>query len=837
MFDWQARIIRRRPALVVIAVGAVTFALLAGYFVQDTEPAPVIAITESFLPDDSELATARAVIDESFPATAGVELVQIVALGDVLAPESLQAIRDLQIAIISDPEVAPFITTEPLFGYVQIIEALLARDGQNLATASRATIEATLDFAESTPALAEATAGLDRFVSRDEAGGAHAGLSLISLNDAGDRLGLGAAQLRAHEIADATDLGHISVSLFSLARSSADFEESRVSSTYLMTILATAVIIVLLAIFYRTGSDVVIAVTGLLITIIWTFGAVAWLSLGGVGVIEPGNSLISLVPILLIALCVDYALQTTGRYREDLRLGGVAAGEDAPGRAVFQAVRLSAVPVLLASITTAVSFLTNVASRFDPVADFAIVTGIGIVSGWLVITNFVPASRVWLDRRRVAGGRPLVTRGIAETIPGAKPFLTRAAAIIARRPIPTLAGALAVTILAAVAAFHVNTAIAINDFVPRGSDSARSIELLQENFDGGASMMTVLVESDINTVRTVRNLHDFQHALADPATRPAGVAGPPIASAVSLLEDLDSDSGLPGDNYNAAFEASLAALDLGVFSPDENVTPAWLLLQRADPEGFASVVDFRSDGPDRTIYQIPVTLDGVEATRRLTTDLETLWGGHATEMTVAGGDTLLSTITKELTDSQLISVALTTLAALAILVIYFGFGRRRPALGVLSIIPIICLVIWVLAAMWALGISYNMATALITALAIGVGVDYTTHLTHRFLEEEKGSDRVSDVLRRAMLTTGGALVASALTTALGMLVAVFAPFAPIRDLGLIVAITILLVLIATFVVLPPLLVLWSRYHRSRTDEELLIRLDALEALEAQHNPG
>ena len=65
---------------------------------------------------------------------------------------------------------------------------------------------------------------------------------------------------------------------------------------------------------------------------------------------------------------------------------------------------------------------------------------------------------------------------------------------------------------------------------------------------------------------------------------------------------------------------------------------------------------------------------------------------------------------------------------------------------------------------------------------------------------------------------------------------VFAPLTPIRELGLMVAITILLVLIATFVVLPPLLVLWSLYHRRRTETELMTRLDALEAMEAQRGP-
>ena len=259
-------------------------------------------------------------------------------------------------------------------------------------------------------------------------------------------------------------------------------------------------------------------------------------------------------------------------------------------------------------------------------------------------------------------------------------------------------------------------------------------------------------------------------------------------------------------------------MNLNVFAPDEEVRDAWALLENADPAGFARVVDFGAEGVDRTILQIPVTVEGTEAARELIAELEALWGGDAAEMTITGGDSLIALVTEELAESQVVSVSLTALAALLILVLYFGLTRFRPALGLITIVPIAVVVIWVLGAMWVMRISYNMVTALITALTIGIGVDYTIHLTHRFLEEERESRRIRDAMERAMTTTGGALLASALTTALGLLTLLFAPLAPMRQLGMLTAVTILLALIAAFVVLPPLLVLWALYHRWRTHE-------------------
>ena len=138
----------------------------------------------------------------------------------------------------------------------------------------------------------------------------------------------------------------------------------------------------------------------------------------------------------------------------------------------------------------------------------------------------------------------------------------------------------------------------------------------------------------------------------------------------------------------------------------------------------------------------------------------------------------------------------------------------------LSVVPILLVLAWVLGTMVLLGYSYNVVTALITALSIGIGVDYTIHVTHRFLEErEHGSGDITEAVAETMRTTGGALVGSALTTALGFCVLVFSPIAPMGQFGLLTAITVVYALIAAIGVLPPMLVIWAAYHDWRRSSE------------------
>ena len=101
--------------------------------------------------------------------------------------------------------------------------------------------------------------------------------------------------------------------------------------------------------------------------------------------------------------------------------------------------------------------------------------------------------------------------------------------------------------------------------------------------------------------------------------------------------------------------------------------------------------------------------------------------------------------------------------------------------------------------------------SVITALSIGIGVDFTIHIIHRYEKEFAQLRAPETAARRTLGTTGSALLGSALTTAIGFGVLMF---------GLMAAITIAYALIAAVVVVPPAMILWAAYqnHRRRVSE-------------------
>ncbi len=69
----------------------------------------------------------------------------------------------------------------------------------------------------------------------------------------------------------------------------------------------------------------------------------------------------------------------------------------------------------------------------------------------------------------------------------------------------------------------------------------------------------------------------------------------------------------------------------------------------------------------------------------------------------------------------------------------------------------------------------NFVTATIGAISIGVGIDYSTHMTQRFLEEmAKVGDRFQ-AIRQAARGTGMALLGSAASSVVGFAIMGLAP--------------------------------------------------------------
>ena len=86
--------------------------------------------------------------------------------------------------------------------------------------------------------------------------------------------------------------------------------------------------------------------------------------------------------------------------------------------------------------------------------------------------------------------------------------------------------------------------------------------------------------------------------------------------------------------------------------------------------------------------------------------------------------------------------------------------------------------------MTVFGIPFGPVTATISALAIGIGIPYMIHITHRFLEDRERTNSVGEAIELTLSNTGGALAGSAITIVAGFGILVTSTTIPFRQFGL-----------------------------------------------------
>ena len=140
------------------------------------------------------------------------------------------------------------------------------------------------------------------------------------------------------------------------------------------------------------------------------------------------------------------------------------------------------------------------------------------------------------------------------------------------------------------------------------------------------------------------------------------------------------------------------------------------------------------DGIDTTLLQFRALSGDRERTERMVEDIDGLWFGDDDAIAMTSQDIITLTASDEITDRQTEAILTTIAAALGILMIFFWMTLRQPVLGFIAVGPIVLVLIWVLGTMTLLGIPYTIITSITTALSIGIGVDYTIHMIHRYRE-------------------------------------------------------------------------------------------------------
>lgn len=515
-----AAMVRRSPWGVL--AGAVALTAFFGFFVPQQEMA---SGNEGFSPDSPEF-RALDTISEYF-ADNSEEPVQVVMTarnGDLLTADGLRDYVVVQEAIRGS-DVSDLLKGRPggdIVGYLDPVVAGLEERAADegvpfdalLAGVTDADVkQAYLDvLLEVPPELSALFTGLLTQNADLEAPVADTGLMVVFLNVADlDDPDQTILQAKEVDMADAIAAAPTSTSegaafSFALLFANQDEFESEIGRLFGTAFLI--IVVILLFVYWvtprglmgrgksirRSLADMAVTMLVIVMSITWMNGVGVLLGPKYLGLIGDFSEILQIIPILLIGLGVDYAIHMTSRYREELG-DGMGVVESA-GRAT----RTVGIALVLATVTTSIGFLTNIVNPITAIADFGVLSAVGITAAFVLMLTVVPSVRVLLDRRAEAKGT-LPAQAFGYQGERILPKLMGKTSILAEKfPVATLTVALLLGAAGAYGYTELNTEFSFTDFLPEDAVELETFNTITEEFGGGFGEETeVIIEGDVAT--------------------------------------------------------------------------------------------------------------------------------------------------------------------------------------------------------------------------------------------------------------------------------------------------------------------------------------------------
>ena len=588
-----------------------------------------------------------------------------------------------------------------------------------------------------------------------------------------------------------------------------DINESTLDNLVWLIFLAVIVVVLLLALTFRSATMVVAPLVALLASLVWTYGAISLMGMR-FSILE-----IAVAPVVL-GLGIDYSIHLQRAYER------AKEGSSSSSEAWAKALMELRVALSLAVITTVFAFLANSLSPLPPLRTFGATLALGVVCAFLASTVTVGAMHVFVERTMGATRRRGLELGnLAESAAdfqrGNAPLVLLSVAIIT-------AGSVVVAMQG------LDTSFELTDFLSEDEmeimeiredlyqsyevNALKSVYILVEPGQGEASF-----DSEEGLIEALGDLEDALARMEGTVVTEAPGTSNEWASYDSIYrivaDAIEQDPGFGSEHNLEVFGEDLAPSD-GFVEGDlaaalssllSNDTVGDQLRGTTWSERAGEHVGLTDDGSAIKFLRIRVDVEAQSSAmvEQISNDMReesfivsSDTGGRA----YAVGDLMtLSNLLSGLISSIVSSTAISLTVSLLVLAAL----TRRIGQSLLVILPVGLAGSWVVGSMAVLGINWNVLTIMITALTIGLGIDYSIHVWRRFESNRASGMAIWPAMKDMYANTGSALLMSAGTTICGFMVLLLSPIPVIRDFGVVSSISVAFSLILALLVLPGLL--------------------------------
>ena len=534
--------------------------------------------------------------------------------------------------------------------------------------------------------------------------------------------------------------------------------------------IVVVVMIVVLLLLLRSIRDTILNMIIVLLGTVAAFGTMSLLSI-------PVYAVDTMIPVMLIAIGVAYGIHMHNAIHHTIRNQPTIGKREMIDQVLQAMVR----PVFMAALTTAIGFSALMSSKVLPVRYFGLFSSIGVMTEMALALILFPLSIHLLGIPKK--GKETADEIVDEEIE--KPDLDKHqwGRFIMKHP------SLIVTISVLVAVFGIFGTQRVwidTSFLANFEEDSAIVEtdtFVNSTFGGTSSLNIILSAEENERFKDPEVLHvmdEMQTALLEHDMVGAGFSLTDFIKRMHKVMHADDEA-------------------FSVVPDDRELIAQYLLLYEfsGDPETLERVIDYDYRQANSTFQLRSDSSAVMSEVIAIADQFAPAFSSLGISLQYAGSGYKAYVFSELLLEGQIISLVLSFGIVALLLTLLF----KNILTGIAGTVPIAITAVVNFGVMGMFGIPLSSATALISSIAIGIGVDYAIHLIEHYRNRRIEGFTIQQAAFTTIGHTGRAIIYNALAVMGGFAVLIFSVFPPNRQVGTLIVLNMATSAIGTLSIL------------------------------------
>ncbi len=529
--------------------------------------------------------------------------------------------------------------------------------------------------------------------------------------------------------------------------------------------LALLVMIVFLFVSFREKRGVLLPMLVVLIS--------TGISMGLMPLLGYELSLIAiLVPILMISIANNYGVHIISKYQELNSLHP----EYSMDKIVKKTVNSLSKPIILTGLTTIAGVLGLLVHVMEPAVQMGVVCSIGIAFALLLSLYFLPAILIGMKK-----GKPQKSFNGQRSSPIDK-LLKIASSITINKSKPVIIVFSTIFVFAAIGITRLEVSINNENLMPK-SHSIRKATNVMDKYFGGTKTISIMFEGDIKSPEVISEMDKLETKIKE---------FPQTGNVTSLASILRIMSEALNDPDDPAY---------GKIPDTRNGIAQYIEFYNmsGDPEDFEKFVDFNFE---KAIVNVQFSAKNMKEYNEIAYTIHDFCANSEYAKFESGISLVEKDMAISITEGQIYSLLVAFGAILILLWIIF----KSLKTGLIGGIPLLFTIVCNFGLMGWFGIRLDIATSLLSSVAIGIGVDYTIHVFWRIKSELEIGKTIKEAVDICLRNTGRGIAINAFSVMLGFSVLFLSGITMLKSFGFLIIFSILLCLLCALILIPAILI-------------------------------